>query len=118
VRVILSPRGGILNSRTPVEGSGTRSRLRVRWVAFGGGALAAEGIRDDQRKFIKYNHFVANLLIFHNVVTMSKAMERLAADGPALVCGVRSHLTLYLSRHGAPANAVLRTSNQVHNASE
>jgi TnpA family transposase len=36
----------------------------VQWVAFGGGALAAEGIRDEQRKFIKYNHLVANLLIF------------------------------------------------------
>jgi TnpA family transposase len=38
----------------------------VQWVAFGGGALASEGIRDEQRKFIKYNHLVANLLIFHN----------------------------------------------------
>lgn len=53
----------------------------VQWVAFGGGALASEGIRDEQRKFIKYNHLVANLLIFHNVVTMTKALARLAADG-------------------------------------
>jgi TnpA family transposase len=53
----------------------------VRWVAFGGGALASEGVRDKQRKFIKYNHLVANLLIYHNVVTMTKALERLAIDG-------------------------------------
>jgi TnpA family transposase len=52
----------------------------LQWVAFGGGALAAEGIRDEQRKFIKYNHLVASLLIFHNVVTMSKALERLIAE--------------------------------------
>ncbi len=45
----------------------------VQWVAFGGGALAAEGIRAEQRKFIKYNHLVANLLIYHNVVSMTKA---------------------------------------------
>jgi hypothetical protein len=44
-------------------------------------ALAAEGIREEQRKFIKYNHLVANLLIFHKVVTMTKALEPLAADG-------------------------------------
>ena len=52
----------------------------VQWVAFGGGALAAEGVRDEQRKFIKYNHLVANLLIYHNVVTMTKALQRLAVD--------------------------------------
>lgn len=46
----------------------------VQWVAFGGGALASEGIRDEQRKFIKYNHLVANLLIYHTVVTMTKAL--------------------------------------------
>jgi TnpA family transposase len=55
----------------------------LQWVAFGGGALAAEGVRDEQRKFIKYNHLVANLLIFHNVVTMSKALERIANEGYA-----------------------------------
>jgi hypothetical protein len=26
-----------------------------------------KGIRDEQRKFIKYNHLVDNLLIFHDV---------------------------------------------------
>ena len=36
----------------------------VQWVAFGGGALAAESVQDEQRKIIKYNHLVANLLIY------------------------------------------------------
>jgi TnpA family transposase len=52
----------------------------LQWVSFGGGALAAEGVRDEQRKFIKYIHLVANLLIFRNVVATSKALERLIAD--------------------------------------
>jgi TnpA family transposase len=43
--------------------------LFVQWVAFGGGRLLAENTRDEQRKMIKYHHLVANLLIFHNVVT-------------------------------------------------
>jgi hypothetical protein len=30
---------------------------------------------------IRYHHLVANLLIFHNVVTMTKALQALAADG-------------------------------------
>jgi len=71
----------------------------LQWVAFGGGALAAEGIRDEQRKFIKYNHLVANLLIFHNVVTMSKALERLISEGHALDPDLVACSSLYLTGH-------------------
>jgi hypothetical protein len=63
-----------------------------------------EGIRDEQRKFIKYNHLVANLLIFHNVVTMSKALERLRAEGyaldPDLVARFSQYVTGHLNRFG------------------
>jgi TnpA family transposase len=76
----------------------------VQWVAFGGGALASEGIRDEQRKFIKYNHLVANLLIYHNVITMTKALERLATDGHTfdeeLVSSVSPYLTEHINRFG------------------
>jgi TnpA family transposase len=53
----------------------------VQWVAFGGGAFAYESVRDEQRKFIKYNHLVANLLIYHNVVTMTRAIHQLMDEG-------------------------------------
>jgi TnpA family transposase len=76
----------------------------VQWVAFGGGALAAEGVRDEQRKFIKYNHLVANLLIYHNVVTMTKALERLGVDGDtfdeALVSCISPYQTEHINRFG------------------
>ena len=36
---------------------------------------------DEQRKFIKYNHLVANLLVFHNLVGMTRAMQKMEADG-------------------------------------
>ena len=71
----------------------------LQWIAFGGGALAAEGIRDEQRKFIKYNHLVANLLIFHNVVTMSNALERLVAEGYALDADLIACSSPYLTGH-------------------
>jgi hypothetical protein len=66
--------------------------------------LAAEGIRDEQRKFIKYNHLVANLLIFHNIVTMSNALERLVTEGYELdanliACSI-PYLTEHLNRFG------------------
>jgi hypothetical protein len=76
----------------------------LQWVAFGGGALAAEGVRGEQRKFIKYNHLVANLLIFHNVVTMSKALKGLADEGYSLdeelVSPISPCQTEHLNRFG------------------
>jgi TnpA family transposase len=43
----------------------------VQWVCFGGEGVIAENVRDEQRKFIKYNHLVlvANLQSFHTLVT-------------------------------------------------
>jgi len=46
-----------------------------------GGGVITEAVRDEQRKFIKYNHLVANLLAFHTLVTMSKALYQLVQDG-------------------------------------
>ncbi len=37
--------------------------------------------RDEQRKLIKYNHLVANLLIFHTAIGMTRALDSIAADG-------------------------------------
>jgi TnpA family transposase len=53
----------------------------VQWVAFGGDSVIAENVRDEQRKFIKYNHLVANLLAFHNVVAITNAFRRMEAEG-------------------------------------
>jgi hypothetical protein len=47
---------------------------------------ALEG-RDEPRKFIKYNHLVANLLTYHNLVIMTKAFDE------ALVSGVSPYQT-------------------------
>jgi TnpA family transposase len=78
--------------------------LFVQWVAFGGGRLLAENTRDEQRKMIKYHHLVANLLIFHNVVTMTKALQLLMGDGnpideEALAC-LSPYQTEHINRFG------------------
>ena len=49
----------------------------MQWISFGGDSVIAENVRDEQRKFIKYNHLVANILAFHNIVSMTKAIDRL-----------------------------------------
>ena len=47
----------------------------LHWTFFGGEGVIAENSRDGQRKAIKYNHLVANCLIFHNLVVT--ALKRL-----------------------------------------
>jgi hypothetical protein len=71
----------------------------VQWVAFGGNSVIAENVRDEQRKFIKYNHLVANLLVFHNVVTMTKALRQLEAEGHAVSHEVLAALSPYQTEH-------------------
>ena len=71
----------------------------VQWVAFGGEGVIAENVRDEQRKFIKYNHLVANLLIFHNVATMTKAIRRMEADGHTVSDAILAVLSPYQTGH-------------------
>ena len=56
----------------------------VDWVSFGGAGLLSQGTRDEQRKFIKYNHLVANLLAFHTLVNMTQALGQIQQAGHAI----------------------------------
>lgn len=81
----------------------------AQWVLFGGGGVIAENIRDEQRKIIKYNHLIANLLIFHNLVTLDRTLAKLMADGHAIndtaVDDLSPYQTEHLNRFGSyPVN--------------
>jgi TnpA family transposase len=71
----------------------------VQWVSFGGDSVIAENVRDEQRKFIKYNHLVANLLVFHNLVTMTRAIHRIETDGHHIRDEVLAVLSPYQTAH-------------------
>jgi len=71
----------------------------VQWISFGGDSVIAENTRDEQRKFVKYNHLVANLLVFHNIVTLSRAFDRLQADGLKASAQAMAALTPYQTEH-------------------
>lgn len=71
----------------------------IQWVSFGGGGLLMENVRDEQRKFIKYNHLVANLLSFHTLVTMSKALKQLQQDGNHINKETLERLSPYRTGH-------------------
>ena len=53
----------------------------TQWVAFGGDGTITTNDRDEQRKLIKYNHLVANCVIFHNVFSLSRVLHDLQREG-------------------------------------
>lgn len=75
----------------------------AQWVHFGADTIA-ENVRDDQLKVIKYNHLIANLIIFHNCHTITQALKELEAEGmiltPELLAGFSPYRTHHLNRFG------------------
>ena len=66
--------------------------------------MITENNRDEQRKVIKYNHLVANCLIFHNVCSLTRIVRELHADEKeapedALAC-ISPYLTEHINRFG------------------
>jgi TnpA family transposase len=78
----------------------------AQWVSFGGSGLITAAARDEQRKTIKYNHLVANLLIFHTIVGLTKALDRTVADGhvdavsDAALAALSPYQTEHINRFG------------------
>jgi len=52
-----------------------------------------------QRKVIKYNHLLANLLIFHNVCMMTRVLHRLRAEGVPVEADTVAALSPYIRSH-------------------
>ena len=61
--------------------------------------MIAENDRDRQRKLIKYNHLVANCLIFHNVQAQTRILHQLAEEGEEFDEATLSRLSPYLTEH-------------------
>lgn len=79
----------------------------VQWVSFGGADLLSQGTRDEQRKFIKYNHLIANLLAFHTLVSMTRALQQIQQAGhpidPAALATFSPYGTEQYNRFGSYA---------------
>jgi hypothetical protein len=71
----------------------------AQWVSFGAHGILAENNRDDQWRLIKYNHLVADCLIFYKVFAMTKALHKLRREGIHLSAEVLSRLSPYLTSH-------------------
>lgn len=66
----------------------------AQWVYFASD-LIQENVRDEQLKVIKYNHLIANLLIFHNCKSMTQALKELQDEGMLLTPEILRALSPY-----------------------
>jgi Tn3 transposase DDE domain len=76
----------------------------VQWIAFGGDGVIRQNNREEQRKIIRYNHLVANLVVFHNVVNMTRVLQELIDEGypvtPEIIARFSPYKTEHLNRFG------------------
>ena len=77
----------------------------IKWIRFGGDETLKENDRDEQRKLIKYNHLVANLMIFHNVCTLTHLLNELAKEGyefdEETIAAISPYIRKHINRFGA-----------------
>lgn len=71
----------------------------IKWVGFGGNGVITENNREEQRKFIRYNHLVGNLIIFHNVASMTNIIQELVNEGHDITPEILSCLSPYKTAH-------------------
>jgi TnpA family transposase len=76
----------------------------VSWLRFGGGGVISDNMRPNQRKIIRFNHLLANILIFHTVVYQTKAINKLRGLGTEIpneiLSGISPYWTEHLNRFG------------------
>lgn len=76
----------------------------LKWSFFGGDGIIPENIRHEQRKVIKYNQLVANMVIFHNVVSISRVLRDLQEEGfeitPEIAAGLAPYRIGHINRFG------------------
>ena len=69
------------------------------WSFFGSEGIVAENVRYEQRKIIKYNHLVANMIILHNVEGMTNVLKNLQNEGVEITQELLAALSPYRTYH-------------------
>lgn len=76
----------------------------TKWLFFGGEGVIAENVRHEQRKIIKYNQLVANLVILYNVEAMTRVLKELQQEGhpidQEILAGLSPYRTEHINRFG------------------
>ena len=77
----------------------------IDWIRFGDGGIIGDNLRPNQRKIIKFNHLMANMVIFHTVAHQTKAVNKLKGEGIdipiEILAGIAPYWTGHINRFGA-----------------
>jgi len=71
----------------------------TKGLFFGGEGIISENMRHEQRKVIKYNQLVANLVILHNVEAMTRVLKEIQAEGFVIDAAILKGLAPYRVEH-------------------
>jgi TnpA family transposase len=93
--------------RSLIQGATNKSEALNRflqWAFFGSQGIITENSRDEQRKAIKYNHLVANCLVFHNLCSLTRLVQNLEQRGESVpedaIAAISPYLTEHINRFG------------------
>jgi len=67
----------------------------IKWLFFGGEGIIAENVRHEQRKIVKYNQLVANMVILYNVEKMTRVLKDLSGEGVVISKDLLNGLSPY-----------------------
>jgi hypothetical protein len=70
-----------------------------KWLFFGDEGVIKHNDPIEQEKRIKYNDLVANLVMLHNVVDMTRVLRQLQAEGYPVTRDILAHISPYLTEH-------------------
>jgi TnpA family transposase len=71
----------------------------VQWLAFGNMGVIPTNNRAEQRKYIKYNHLLANAVILVNTVVITKILSELSKEGYVMHAEAIAALSPYITQH-------------------
>jgi hypothetical protein len=92
----------VLSGRSTIQSATNKSEAFngfAKWAFFGGEGVIMQNRRVEQRKCIKFNHLVANCLIFYNVSVISQELQKLNQEGAELGEHVVAALSPYVRHH-------------------
>ncbi|UXI66041.1 Tn3 family transposase [Tahibacter amnicola] len=94
----------------------------IKWAFFANEGLIDESIRHEQQKLIRYNHIVANMLMYHNVQEMQRVLVELRDEGweitPEMVAALGPYRTGHINRFGVHDVDVNRSVEPLEKASQ
>jgi TnpA family transposase len=94
----------------------------IKWAFFANEGIIDESVRYEQQKLIRYNHLVANMIMYHNVQEMQRVLLDLRNEGweitPEMLEALAPYRTAHINRFGQHDVDVSRSVDGLRMASQ